>query len=99
MKKSLPLAIAMAGLLAAPMSFAADAGGETTAVTCFGCHGYNGDSKGTAPRLQGLPADYLEQSMTNFKNGSRPGTIMNRIAKGYSDAEIKAMSEYLASLK
>ena len=99
MKKSLPLAIAMAGLLAAPFSYADDASGEAIGVTCFGCHGYDGDSKGTAPKLKGLPADYIAQSMTNFKNGDRPATIMNRIAKGYTDGEIKAMADYLASLK
>lgn len=83
----------------APAHKAMDASGAEIARTCFGCHGVDGMSKGAAPSLKGLPADYLAQSMTNFKNGSRPATIMDRIAKGYSEGEIKAMSAYFASLK
>ena len=37
--------------------------------------------------------------MRDFKSDKRPATIMNRIAKGYTDKEITAMSEYFASLK
>lgn len=112
MKKTLPaLAIAMASLLGAPAMAAdapaaeapphqaVDAGGDAIARTCFGCHGVDGVSRGAAPPLKGLPASYLEQAMGDFKSGARPATIMGRIAKGYSDGEIKAMAEYFGSLK
>ncbi|MCP5137062.1 MAG: c-type cytochrome [Gammaproteobacteria bacterium] len=113
MKKALPaLAIAMASLLGsaayaadapaaadAPPHQSVDAGGDAIARTCFGCHGVDGVSRGAAPPLKGLPASYLEQAMTNFKSGARPATIMDRIAKGYSEGEIKAMADYFASLK
>jgi len=37
--------------------------------------------------------------MKAYKEGTRPATIMNRIAKGYSDEEIKAMAGYFAKQK
>jgi sulfide dehydrogenase cytochrome subunit len=34
--------------------------------------------------------------MRAYKSGDRTGTIMNRIAKGFSEAEIDAMARYFA---
>jgi len=73
--------------------------GQMLAYTCAGCHGNNGVSKGAIPSIDGLSAEQMVQAMQNYKSGERPGTIMNRIAKGYSEEEIKAMAEYFASLK
>ncbi len=39
----------------------------------------------------------MVQRLMAFKSGKREGTVMNRIAKGYSDAEIAAIAKYLAS--
>lgn len=86
------------GLLG-PAAYAATPSGQMLANTCTGCHGNNGESKGAAPSIGGLSAEQLDQAMLDYKSDKRPGTIMNRIAKGYSDEEIKAMAEYLASLK
>jgi sulfide dehydrogenase cytochrome subunit len=77
----------------------AGASGETIAYTCNGCHGTDGVSKGAAPSLKGLPADYHAKTLKEFKSGKRPSTIMGRIAKGYSDEEIEAVSVYYESLK
>jgi sulfide dehydrogenase cytochrome subunit len=78
------------------------------ANTCAGCHGTNGQSAGPAsPNLAGMSASYFIDSMTYFKNlpkgeehaeDARPATIMNRIAKGYTDEQIEAMAEHFASL-
>lgn len=73
--------------------------GQMLGNTCVGCHGPNGESKGAAPSIKGTPADRMIQAMQDFKTAKRPATIMDRIAKGYSDDEIKAMAEYFASLK
>ena len=35
--------------------------------------------------------------MLQFKAGERPATVMNRIAKGYSDDEIKSLFAYLGN--
>jgi sulfide dehydrogenase cytochrome subunit len=73
--------------------------GSMLAGTCAGCHGTLGKSAGAAPSLAGLDASYIESAMQDFKSGKRPSTIMGRLAKGYDDAEIKAMSAYFGSLK
>jgi cytochrome c553 len=35
----------------------------------------------------------------DFKAGRKPATIMHQLAKGYSDAELAAISAYFAALK
>ncbi|MEE9448026.1 MAG: c-type cytochrome, partial [Arenicellales bacterium] len=65
--------------------------------TCAGCHGTNGASTGPAtPSIGGMSEIYMIDAMTDYKNGDRPSTIMTRIAKGYSDEEIVAMSKFFA---
>ena len=44
----------------------------------------------------------LKATLVEFRDGKRTGaaaTVMTRLAKGYSDAEIDALSAYLATLK
>ena len=72
---------------------------EIIAFNCFNCHGHNGASQGAAPPLKGLPAKYLQQTLKDYKQDKRPGTIMPRIAKGYTEAEINAVAEYFAKFK
>ncbi len=69
------------------------------ANTCAGCHGPNGISNGPlTPSIAGLPKSYISKSMYDFATGKRPSTVMQRIAKGYTDADIKALSEYFSKL-
>jgi sulfide dehydrogenase cytochrome subunit len=37
--------------------------------------------------------------MAAFRANERPGTIMGRIARGYTDAEIAAMADHFASIR
>jgi cytochrome c553 len=37
--------------------------------------------------------------MIEYKSGKRPGTIMDRIAKGFSDEEIRAIAAWYAGQK
>jgi sulfide dehydrogenase cytochrome subunit len=100
-RKRLGIAIAIT-LLASTGVYADGHGnklGETVGVTCAGCHGTDGVSKGAAPSLKGLPQEHLESAMVMFKNGKRPGSIMPRIAKGYTDEQIKAVAAYFSSMK
>jgi sulfide dehydrogenase cytochrome subunit len=65
--------------------------------TCAGCHGTDGASKGPAtPSIAGLSAVYFTDTMLAFKSGDRHSTVMGRIAKGYSEEEIKLMAGYFA---
>ena len=73
---------------------------RSMAANCAACHGTNGVSVGGAiAGLAGLNKDYLVNQMKLFKDGKREATIMQQIAKGYSDAEINALAEYFSVQK
>jgi cytochrome subunit of sulfide dehydrogenase len=71
--------------------------GEMLANNCAGCHGAKGASNGPAiPTIGGLKTDSFIEAMKAYQAG-RPGTtIMDRIAKGYSEEDITLMAEYFA---
>jgi sulfide dehydrogenase cytochrome subunit len=81
---------------------------KAMADTCAGCHGPEGQATGPAiPNLAGMSEGYFIDSMTYFKalpkdaesaEDARPATIMNRIAKGYSEDQIEQMAVYFAEL-
>jgi len=73
--------------------------GQAMAQTCYVCHGPAGRSVPPIPTIARLPADILRGRMMEFKTGQLPSTVMARIAKGYSDEQITAISDYLGSLK
>jgi sulfide dehydrogenase cytochrome subunit len=67
---------------------------------CAGCHGTNGASAGLSmPSLAGQNKVAFVEAMKGFKSGDRPSSIMGRIAKGYSDAEIDTMADYFGKMK
>ena len=70
------------------------------AGSCSACHGPNGVSRGPAtPTLAGVNKEYFVETMDAFKTGKRHATVMGRIAKGFSDDEIKSMAGYFADKK
>lgn len=73
--------------------------GQAIAFTCAGCHGTDGRSQGVAPDLAGEEPEEIYEYMMEFKSGEEEGTIMNRIAKGYSEAEIRALADYFAQFE
>ena len=67
---------------------------------CNACHGTDGNSAGASnPSIAGFNAAYFEAAMKQFKSGERPSSIMGRLAKGYDDAQLKAMAEFFAAKK
>jgi sulfide dehydrogenase cytochrome subunit len=67
---------------------------------CAGCHGTNGGSAGpTMPSLASQSKEAIEVAMKKFKSGERASTVMGRLAKGYSDGEIKAIAEFFSKQK
>lgn len=89
-------------LFAGSFSIAVHAGDPAAMLgdTCAGCHGLKGASAGdTMPIIAGMPRDFIVTAMKEFRDGSRSSTIMGRIAKGYNDAQLEAMSGYFAGQK
>ena len=71
---------------------------RSLAATCAQCHGTDGRAPpGSAMvTLASMPAAYLTEQMKAFKGGTRPGTVMPQLAKGYSDAQIAQLAAYFA---
>ena len=81
-------------------AFAATPSASMLGNTCAGCHGTNGNSNGPAtPTIAGISSEYFIETMEAYKSGERPSTIMTRIAKGYTEEEIKRMAEFFAKQK
>ena len=75
-------------------------GVEGLAMNCAICHGPDGRpaSGSTIPALAGRRERDIVEAMHQFKEGSRAGTLMYQIAKGYSDEEIAALARHFAGL-
>ena len=84
-------------LTAAGIASAADA--PPGAAGCSGCHAANPRVETPVPPLNGRPAADIASQMIAFKAGQRPGTIMDRIAKGFSEEEIRAIAAWYESKK
>jgi cytochrome subunit of sulfide dehydrogenase len=67
------------------------------ASSCSGCHAANGKTDGPVPSLRGRDPAELIAAMRAFRTGERPATVMDRIAKGYSDAETAAIAAWLGA--
>ena len=86
-----------AGLLLGATQLSATPTATMLADTCAGCHGTDGASAGPAtPSIAGNSEIYMVDTMLAFKSGERPSTVMGRIAKGYSEEEIKLMASVFA---
>jgi cytochrome c553 len=67
---------------------------------CAGCHSPNGAGiPSQYPRLGGQHADYTEAQLIAFRAGKRNNNLqMTGVAAKMNDAEIKAVSDYIAGL-
>jgi sulfide dehydrogenase cytochrome subunit len=73
---------------------------EMLAYTCAGCHGTDGSSVGpSSPYIAGMNEEYFIESMEDYKEDKRNPTIMNRIAKAYSDEQIAGMAKFFVNQK
>jgi cytochrome c553 len=67
------------------------------AAGCTACHGTTGMSLGTVPSLAGQPRADLVAKLKEFRSGARPATVMQQLAKGYSDDEIDQVAGWYAA--
>jgi cytochrome c553 len=77
-------------------------GNEASGVpACAGCHLPNGLGDAENPRLAGQHRDYTIAELTGFKSGARANDrrrAMRGVAERMTEAEIKAVAEYMAGL-
>lgn len=76
-----------------PLPAAAQA--PLVAQACLGCHG---PASAPIPPLAGRPAAELLTALDAYRDGSRPGTIMLRIVRGYTQAEMAAAAAQFAAM-
>jgi cytochrome c553 len=67
------------------------------ASSCSGCHPASATVQTPVPRLIGRPAADIIAAMQAFRTGQRPATVMDRIAKGFSDPETQAIAAWYAA--
>lgn len=74
---------------------------EKNVPACAACHGPNGAGIPVQyPRLGGQFAEYSEAQLVAFRSGARKNNApMAAVASRLSDAEIKALADYIAGLR
>jgi cytochrome c553 len=74
---------------------------RTLAANCAQCHGTDGRAVAgsTVPALAGKPRAELLARLQEFKAGTRPSTVMQQLARGFSDAQLEQLAAYFAAQK
>ncbi len=81
------------------------ANGEALYKKCVSCHGAKAEKKGLGKSeiIAGWDAAKIEEALKGYKAGTRNVHTMGALMKGqvasYSDADIKAVAEYISKLK
>jgi cytochrome c553 len=84
------------GVLSVAAAAVASAEPPPGAAACTGCH--PSSARGISPvvRLAGLEQAAIVKAMQDFRAGRRVATVMDRIAKGFTDEEIQAIAAWYA---
>lgn len=72
--------------------------GATLALNCTMCHGAQGMSRSDAPNLAGQYPEVVIKQMHDYRDGKRINALMQGLARGLSDADIRDLAAYYASL-
>lgn len=68
-------------------------------AACLACHGESGVSAlALTPSLAGQPSFYVITQLFLFREGRRISEAMNTVAKGMSDADLRAFSDLVGRL-
>jgi sulfide dehydrogenase cytochrome subunit len=70
------------------------------AAVCANCHGTDGRNQGAIPAIAGRPARLLGDKLRQFRVDSvSDATVMPRLVKGLSEAEIDQVAAYFAAVR
>jgi cytochrome subunit of sulfide dehydrogenase len=87
------------GFAAMPIALAAAADAPPGAASCTGCHPASASVDSPLTPLAGRNVADLVRQMQAFRSGEVPTTVMDQIAKGFSDAEVQAIAAWYAEQK
>ncbi len=95
---------AVLGVFSLASAHAADGAALYKDKTCNACHGPTGNKPllPDYPKVAGQNAKYIERQMLDIKSGARANgnsAAMKGVMHLVSDAEIKAIADYLSKLK
>jgi cytochrome c553 len=81
-------------------AIAQDRAGRNLAASCAICHGTDGrpTTKDAIP-LAGVSKEHIVTQMKAFRDAKRPSTVMQQLAKGYSDEQIDQLASWFAAQK
>ena len=101
--RTVSLGAAAIWLAASPLSLAFAAGAQSPnaadlANACTSCHGIEGHSIGAIPSIGVLDRETLIVQLKAFRAQEGEATIMKRLVRGYTDAEIEALADYFSSV-
>lgn len=65
-------------------------------MSCSGCHSEAGEA---IADLSGYTQDRLMTALSDYRNDAEGTTVMHRLMRGYSEADIEAISAYLGKGK
>ena len=92
--------ITVLALAACPWAQAQDMlAARSLAATCASCHGTSVRAGGGIAVLAGRPAEKIVAQVEAFRDGSKPSTVMQQIAKGYSSEQIRLAAAWFATQK
>lgn len=90
----IPLVVVVAGASTAAQAQVGQAG-RLLASNCFQCHGYNGKSSIGFEQLTGHSSSEIYKELLEMRN-KVPPQMMDMHARGYSDAQIRLIADYLS---
>jgi cytochrome c553 len=86
--------VALVAAITSTCATAAGSDGRALAATCASCHQ---PGQRTPPPLEGIAREELRAKLRGFRDGTRSGTLMPQLAKGYTEAQLDAVAAYFAA--
>lgn len=75
---------------------AAPAAPPPGASSCSGCHAVPARVDATVPSLAGQSEAAIAAALLGFRRGEGSPTVMDRIARGFSEEELRAIAAWVA---
>lgn len=100
LRRAVRLALAAAAFTATAAGAADPADGKAKYEPCLACHTSSAAPQGevAAPLLEGQPDNFIQWQLVYFRSETRQDPVMTAIAKPLSNADIRTLGAYLASL-
>lgn len=100
MKRSMLINTSMALAALCSVGQAMAASPAPTPYFVANCHGTDGKSvTPIMPKLAGQDREFILETLRAYKAGTRSGTIMPQLSKGYTDEEFVQLADYFSTVK